>query len=147
MAWFEKPCDVHFPIALERTPDWPKEVQNFVGKGLGDFWTWCMAIIFLAVFSSIHLSAWNYGFPTITEAWLWRAFSVTLFVLPAMVLYIVARDVPENTAILVLLVCVTGIYISARIFLIVESFLAFRSANPGIYAKVEWSSYWGHVGS
>lgn len=51
----------------------------------------------LAVFAAIHLAAWNYPFPTATEAWLWRCSSLGTFVFGAIVVHpLVAGDDDED---------------------------------------------------
>ncbi|ESA43322.1 hypothetical protein GE21DRAFT_4561 [Neurospora crassa] len=37
--------------------------------------------VFSVLFSGIHIAAWNYGFPSVAEAWIWRGSSVALIVL------------------------------------------------------------------
>jgi hypothetical protein len=98
--------------------------------------------VFAIILHGIHIAAWAYDFPTTIESWLWRISSIALLVISVLfyVLTVTAGKMDLG-------IFLAFLYIPLRLYIIVESFLAFRSANPAIYKKVGWSSYWGHVGS
>ena len=110
--------------------------------------------------TAVHLGAWNYEFPTIVEAWMWRVSCIYLVAGPLLYGFYgiidhyvetkpdFGRHVPEWSkncmgACMILLFC---IYIVARLFVIVEPFISLRFAPAGIYDKVNWTSYWAHIG-
>jgi len=143
ICWFEKPRDIQFRIKIEKSLDWPTEIRDYEGntRNISKSHLNVIFSAFAIIFCGIHMAAWNYDFPTIVESWLWRIFSIALFVISVLIYILLGTDNDGSGPFLAVL------YIPLRLYIIVESFLAFRSANPAIYTKVGWSSYWGHVGS
>ena len=94
------------------------------------------------VFSSIHLIAWNYPFPTIAEAWIWRgisfqAISYGLCLMLEDVLFLCfSKSMPKPfrrfTAIML------NFSYLGRLFLAVECFIAFRNAPSSVYQRISW---------
>jgi len=143
ICWFERPRDIQFRIKIEKSLDWPIEIRDHNGNtsNMSDSHSNVIFSVFAIIFCGIHIAAWNYDFPTTVESWLWRIFSIALFVVSVLAKILLETDNDNLGAFIAVL------YIPLRLYIIVESFLAFRSANPAIYTKVGWSSYWGHVGS
>ncbi|KIK66308.1 hypothetical protein GYMLUDRAFT_257691 [Collybiopsis luxurians FD-317 M1] len=109
------------------------------------------------VFGAIHCAAWNFTFPTFLEQLLWRIFSlVTIFSPVSFAVFhsirglrpfrileekrpiVKAFPVVFNRTILLL-------YISARLALIIQSFLALRDLPPSALQGVVWSNYIPHI--
>ncbi|KAN0070919.1 hypothetical protein V8E54_011084 [Elaphomyces granulatus] len=148
ICWFERPRDIQFRIKIEKSLDWPTEIRDYRDdryKNMSGSHLIAIFSVFAIIFCGIHIAAWAYDFPTTIESWLWRSFSIALFVISVLVWVMVLEPDLEVGAGLGLFLIF--LYIPLRLYIIVESFLAFRSANPAIYTKVGWSSYWGHVGS
>lgn len=113
-------------------------------------------------FTLVHLAAWRYEFPTAIETWMWRVSGIYLFVGALFVaLYVLVvmfyiqqtkRDTDEDPPMWESVLfgippfVVGSIYLAARLFIFVEIFLSLRWAPAGIYASVQWASYWGHIG-
>jgi hypothetical protein len=146
---FERPRDVQFHIEIERSLDWPAEIRDYNGcNDMSDPHFLVIYWVFTFVFCAIHIAAWDYDFPTILESWLWRSFSIALFAISVLIytLYLYRHSI-NGRFWGTLRAFLAALYEPVRVYLIAESFLAFRSADPAIYTKVGWSSYWGHVGS
>lgn len=140
----EEPCFVHVELEVHEEPErvfswWrdfgrPKSTSMFA------------AYISPACFSAIHCTAWNYQFPTTIEKWLWRGFSIVCFVAPV-AFVVMATCTPGK-----LLLnspgarIIFGSYAVARMFLLVESFAAFRAAPESVYSTVQWIQYLSHWG-
>ncbi|KAL9009952.1 MAG: hypothetical protein Q9173_005068 [Seirophora scorigena] len=119
-------------------------------------------------YAGVHLSAWNFEFPTVTELLVWRISSLVMA--GSMVVFWITgnrksylllsyiwpskKDHMEkisserakiSTAQIVLGAVTTLSYLAARIILIVQVFLAFRKAPRGIFVTVEWTEFLPHV--
>ena len=103
------------------------------------------------VFSGIHCAAWQYNFPSLLETRLWQVSAVASGLLPLSLvihgqgLYPLPDALPPWAHRWLALVTM-AFYILARLFLLVEVFIAFRSAPAGIYNQLQWPSYFGHIG-
>lgn len=119
-------------------------------------------------YSSFHSTAWNYEFPTDIEKWLWRASCIIVASL-GLVVYS-HRFVMQTLNLEVLLEWIGGltfpgssffgkffrflwrvlrwslgiVYISARVYLVLESFISIRSLPEGSYRSVPWTDLWPH---
>ena len=111
-------------------------------------------------FTAIHCAAWTYPFPTPVETLLWR-------VLACGGILIGPWAFIENTR------CSAGIwwrsggkwgalgyvvyevlwgvfsllYLLSRLYVMTESFIAFRYAPKSVYEQIDWSAYVPHFGS
>ncbi|KAN0070916.1 hypothetical protein V8E54_011081 [Elaphomyces granulatus] len=145
ICWFERPRDIQFRIKIEKSRlDWPTEIGDYDSRYnhiVSGSHSSVIFSVFAIIFCGIHIASWAYDFPTTIESWLWRSFSIALLVISVLIYVTYKAGNEDLGAFLILL------YMPLRLYIIVESFLAFRSANPAIYTKVGWSSYWGHVGS
>ena len=127
-----------------------------------------------SLYGGIHLALWNYDFPTRVESRLWKISAVTLGSVPALFVPLVllidafgrAPFLPSPTDRLrnifprfcsgVTKMLVSGvpqilwpaalIYIFARIFIVVESFISLRHVPIGVYeGGLGWSKYIPHL--
>ena len=104
------------------------------------------------VFGGIHCIAWNYAFGSSIEAWLWRISSLLTASVP--LLWVLTADyIPSWLArvtrsedfvmrLLFGLSCI--LYISVRLYMIVEALVSFRDSPVGIYQGLNWSTYIPH---
>ncbi|KAK4221460.1 hypothetical protein QBC38DRAFT_377103 [Podospora fimiseda] len=109
------------------------------------------------VYGGIHLSAWNFDFPTDGEAITWRVASLTiaasipgfalllaLFLLFSKLIYDPDSDIWVGIFLFfgaVLFICV----ILCRMFLVVESFVSLRSVPIGVYWSPSWIQMIPHL--
>ncbi|KAG6997845.1 hypothetical protein G7Y79_00037g073630 [Physcia stellaris] len=119
-------------------------------------------------YAGVHLSAWNFSFPTHTELLLWRAASAAMagsmlvfwitsnrkFYLLFSYLWPRKREKMEQISaerkkvsnIQILLGTVTTlVYMAARMCLIVQVFLSLRRLPIGAYQTVSWSDVLPHI--
>lgn len=116
------------------------------------------------VFGAVHISAWNAEFPTIIEAWMWRcsalwiAFSGCLWFMISF-LGLVSEKIDDFwtqartlvvawywKAILGFLCGVCGaMWIGARMFLVVESFVSIRRLPAEAYDTPDWTEVFPHL--
>ncbi|THV97105.1 hypothetical protein D6D26_06835 [Aureobasidium pullulans] len=157
--WLE--CDAQ-NLVTHTASDWPHDglVRTTGGLVMGTV-LWVASI----AFSAVHIAAWNAGFPSEAEAWLWRfssmfiGFSGLLWAF----LHIIAElsaslwwtwyDIMIGEASQVLTMLVTAlcsmcgvVYILARAFLVIEAFVELRSLPTMAYAIPQWSVSIPHVG-
>lgn len=104
--------------------------------GIHFVWIGCL-------FSGIHVVAWNFSFATLVEKMMWRACSIA-----GCVCVIVSYSflfIPNRTLSLALNVgLITPIYITTRLFLIVQVLVGLRSLPGGVYQDVNWSNLLPH---
>ncbi len=161
--WFSKPFDVTIPIAIPYTELRPP-VRLLQFEDHPDYWwTMLMAasrtnvalwIILNAVFAGIHSAAWKYVFASKPEAVIWHVCSILIFVLPLLEGYsflaISRNRFPDGglgSAIGVFIELLFPLlYVIARLFLIVETLIAFRFCPASIFDKVRWMEYLAHFG-
>ncbi|KAK3356655.1 hypothetical protein B0T25DRAFT_537133 [Lasiosphaeria hispida] len=120
------------------------------------------------VHAMIHVLGWWFPFATRAETIIWRVSSVTLLVVMVIggivpvistrpwfdfsfsMLWIWVREAEKKTWIRMNLfstvVDITYIlYIAARIFILVEIFIAFRAMPEDAYECLDWTWFWPHV--
>lgn len=121
-----------------------------------------------AGYAGVHLSAWNFGFPTYTELVMWRVASLTMAgsmsvfwitsnrksYLLVSYLWPKKREAMEKisaerakvSTIQILLGAVTVLaYVAARMCLIVQVLLCLRKLPLGAFRTVDWASFLPHV--
>ena len=110
-------------------------------------WFWMLGLIF----AGIHCWAWTYSFPSVEERILWHLSFGIMAITPALfwVIFFVARKRYRWTWkwLLCWIVPLCIVYIPARMYVIVEYFIAFRDVPCTIYKQVYWTSYVGHIGA
>lgn len=163
--------DEKYPLRIQgldssQVPVQP-ESRTIWGEAIVECKASLWALYWLGIgYSSFHSSAWNYSFPTEIEKWLWRVSCIIIGSL-GLVVYsytfvmdklnfrsILSRYKPSPewccivqsvsflwTLLRLLLVLV---YVSARVFLVVESFISIRSLPEGSYRSIPWAELWPH---
>jgi len=113
------------------------------------------------VFGALHMAAWSFTFPSTTEKTLWRASSLAVTCLPLCAFFIflylyrhgyvvkfVKADVhsviTRNTPALLLSIAIGGIYVLARLILLVQMFVVLRDPPARVFETVSWTSYLPH---
>jgi hypothetical protein len=103
------------------------------------------AVFFLAIFTGIHLAAWNYHFASTAEAWIWRGLSISTFILglsyPILVAFEEHTSLRMDTGLIVTMI----VYVFVRLGVTALAFIAFRHAPAGIYLTTRWPAYWVHI--
>ena len=110
-----------------------------------------------AAYGGIHLSAWNFEFPSRIESMIWRTACFvltgspfTLLAAPsrARIYWMSSGPVREaliegvgNVSAGLLLLC----YAASRLYLVIESFISLRQVPIGVYAAVPWVQNIPHV--
>ncbi|KAF7516689.1 hypothetical protein G7054_g14046 [Neopestalotiopsis clavispora] len=116
------------------------------------------------IYGGIHLAAWNAAYPTMVEHIMWRAACMAIMTgLPVMLLAIspifrfrkwtknrrgqLWQNISDSAVLLgrCLLFTMSVLLISARCFIIVESFMSLRTAPIGVYWTPAWIQMLPHV--
>lgn len=108
------------------------------------------------VYGGIHLAAWNFSFPTAAEKWIWRSAAIALVVGP--VVYSLDGLLAKverykgcgclhaiRSPLFLLNIIPIMTYATARLYVLVESFISLRSPPAGTYQTVEWTKYIPHA--
>jgi hypothetical protein len=131
---------------------------------------WLMLIALPMVYGSVHLTAWNFDFPSRVEQIMWRVAGIIIaggipgssmaFVIIAALIGVGDCIFGEDweladkfegwlaVAIFALGVVVLGpliLYFGARLFVIVESFISIRRLPLGVFVTVHWANYIPHL--
>ncbi|KAF8854751.1 hypothetical protein BDZ45DRAFT_805561 [Acephala macrosclerotiorum] len=101
------------------------------------------------LFGGLYCLAWNLHFPTAVEQITWRICSVLIVsgpTLPFVPLYFWTRlRTSWRLPILATLLFMIGLYVVARIFLVVEMFRSLLFSPPGVFVST-WSEGTPHIG-
>jgi hypothetical protein len=154
---------------LQTTTIYKRVIRESPAKLDDDPYFWSMMIAFPMVYGSVHLVAWNFVFPTYTEKMMWRVactfiaggipLSLILFVTLGlgyeMGEWLFGKDpwkrFIERTQIIWTCIFYAGfisllaLYLSARLFIIIELFMSIRRLPLGVFLTVNWSTYIPHL--
>lgn len=127
-----------------------------INEELEDFFSWYggllgLAVVLSALYGGIHLSAWNWVFPTSWEGLVWKfACFLIAAVLP---LYHIFNKIRASfldgldgweTAMHVVLSLTLVVYMLARIYIIFEAFASLRHVPIGVYMAPVWVQMFPH---
>lgn len=106
---------------------------------------WPITCLFGASFGALHLISWNTVFPTLAEAWLWRAAAITSIV--SMLIFMQYEKVVLKWGGPLTLLSIVSpvVYLMSRIVMIAGVIAAFRAMDPKIYQTYVVSTYWVHL--
>ena len=148
-----------------------KEVQEVLLRDMSDDpLFWLMLIALPIVYGSVHLTAWNFDFPSQVEQIMWRLSCIIIaggILGSCMALGIIVALVVVGGSIfgiknliekvwgwlavaLVILVLglflgLVALYFGARLFITVESFISIRRLPLGVFVTVDWANYIPHL--
>ncbi|EGO57957.1 hypothetical protein NEUTE1DRAFT_110126 [Neurospora tetrasperma FGSC 2508] len=104
--------------------------------------------VFSVLFAGIHIAAWNYGFLSVAEAWIWRGSSLALTVLglclPFSFLIKTTRtslDAIRHRFVVITLV----LYALVRTMMLGVALASFRKVPTRMYETPSWTQYWPHI--
>lgn len=144
IAWFRCPQGVEEAFEIDRARTIAAPCNDDTPEKDSDHVVRTTVYVILAVFTGIHLAAWNYPFPSAPEAWLWRAGSMATLMFGVVLLYFGDRRVGRSRH-WSLAVVVPG-YLMARLSLMVVASTAFRRMPASVFDTPDWLDYWGHIG-
>ena len=148
ISWYQCPQDVKEKFDLQihgnQTTDAGGEKRVKGLKRMSETIILLMFTFFLAIFTGIHLAAWNYPFASGAEAWIWRVLSIATFILGLISLVMVLFEENINSAVYFGIVTLI-VYVFVRLGVTTLAFIAFRHAPAGIYLMTSWSAYWVHI--
>lgn len=117
--------------------EWFVRTREIKDKAVHMVWIGC-------VFNGIHVTAWDFSFPSNTELLLWRICSIAAC-LSVLGMYLTFFVHSGTLNLVVGFGIGAPIYIAARLFLIVEVFLSLRSLPAGVYQDLGWDNFLPHV--
>ena len=164
------PQDVEYPIALdiqdfvggeELNPLVAKEpfpAEEISHQTLPDHRfspSWFVFVALTLLFGATHCLAWNLPFPTVQEKLAWRVAAICLLGSSAM--FLVVRFYEADSKVMnypklldrvhySLMYSVTGLYLCARITLIILAFTTLRALPADAYQTAAWNNYLPHWG-
>jgi hypothetical protein len=140
-----------------------KKVQEVLLGTIGDdpLW-WLMLIALPIVYGSVHLTAWNFNFPSRVEQIMWRAACIIIaggvlgwcmaVIITAVTFMVVGFCISlegwiHEVEVLAGLpfLGLAALYFGARLFIIVESFISIRRLPLGVFVTVHWANYIPHL--
>lgn len=166
-GWKRLPSLLHFG-GLKRRPleRIPNDYSPPPPTGTEATIVWVVSV----VHAMIHVLGWWFPFPTRVECIIWRVSSLTLLMVMAIgglvpvvstqpwfdfsfsLLWIWVREAKRKTFVRMhlfraLVDTAYVLYIVARVFILVEIFVAFRAMPGDVYVSPEWTWFWPHAGS
>ena len=118
-------------------------------EGYGFIRVRIIAMIVAMLFGGIHCAGWNFPFPSHAELIIWRVSSLITVIVPytfapSLVAALAGIDTLDTPVFWVLMPGI-GLYVLARLTLLVEALTALRHLPPGAYAVVEWTALLLHL--
>jgi squalene monooxygenase len=164
-GWRRLPSLLHFG-GLEKRPleRIPNDYSPPPPTGTEATIVWVVSV----VHAMIHVLGWSFPFRTETETIIWRTSSLTLLIVMVIggivpvlstrpwfdftfsLLWIWVREAKKKTFVRCWIFSMVVnfayiLYITARILILVEIFVAFRAMPEDAYFDVDWTSFWPHV--
>jgi len=108
-----------------------------------------------AIFGGIHCSGWNFPFPTYVEQKLWCIASLSVTIIPIIILpfviitlfiaeYLSPTLDPFTDLSMVSLVVCALVYVSARLVLLGLAFALLRHLPPTTFIAISWTEFYPH---
>jgi hypothetical protein len=190
--WFKKPMDIHDPTIIgredteqlkailhshralsKRAPNLGQIPEDLTELSDWRLWTvLAMLVMLCAAYGGVHLSTWNFDFPTPLEQKLWRiaciatvigslfapgllSWSQEVFQYGSIIDGTISEleEVCDGTSGLQTFISLLAgiallfspVLLAARVFLVVDSFISLRDVPLGVYATVPWAQYIPHI--
>jgi hypothetical protein len=163
IASWEKPFEVQVPVVLHAKDSVLKEdlidrvnIDNSFAP-YEDTWVLLGTVALCLAFGALHVGAWNFHLPSMTEQLLWRISSIACIVLPFLFAFVSvlvdyscdSLEISDNsmkTSDLIILLVVAFLYFLFRLYMFVEMFVALRAAPASVYQTPQWSQYFPSFG-
>lgn len=115
-------------------------------------------LIGFVVFGALHLATWHFVFPTVAEREAWVIASLMITIVPALILVVMAfllrlvsdwANMSDSWYGLLLffslwpMTLASGVFVLARVLLIVEAFRSLYFAPPGVYVDTDFGNFPG----
>ncbi|KAH8774524.1 hypothetical protein F5883DRAFT_641140 [Diaporthe sp. PMI_573] len=98
--------------------------------------------VVLGLLAAIHIAEWQYPFPSVAEAWIWRSCSVASLPIGLLILFCGDRCRSRHWS----LAWTAPAYILVRLALLTVAATSFRRMPLSAFYTPDWSDYLGHVG-
>lgn len=98
--------------------------------------------VVLAVLAAMHITEWNYPFPSPAEAWVWRSCSVAMLPIGLLILFYGDRCRARHWSI----AWTAPVYFLMRLAFLTVAATSFRRMPLSAFDTPDWSDYWVHVG-
>lgn len=155
-------------LRMKRIPNWA--YMEDIGLGLSSYSSlckqsystdyffpgrrvWLLSILFImgfgAIFSGIHVVAWNWEFPTPWEQTLWRIMTLSstiICVQCAIILPFMGTGSKkwQRWVVIIWVIPAWGLYMVMRVVIICQIFLSLRRMPESVYDTVNWVEFIPH---
>jgi len=102
-------------------------------------------VILPLIYGGVHLSAWNYAFPSTQECIMWRMSGIGIMAVIPLIALMEIFWMFLDTFPMFPIYYILAFYALCRAFLVVEAFLSLRRAPLGVYAAVPWVQNIPHI--
>ena len=165
--WWSKPLDIMTSSSLTIAPEKEAEFLNVYPKldfapneqdlaekvAPKEFWadlnsrqkTKAKHALWIgSIFNGIHIAAWHSAFPSLTEQMMWRVCSTVAW--GSLLAFYAALFLGNEVLVLVVAIgIIAPVYMTARLYLVVECLLELRSLPAAVYSDVPWSQFLPHA--
>ncbi|SCV56147.1 uncharacterized protein FFB14_14480 [Fusarium fujikuroi] len=137
--------DINFSVFTES-----EDVFGLLGFFQQFPWLAGLALLLSGIYGSVHLSAWNWAFPSSIELLMWKI--SCLYIAGALALYFVMAVLAtavrtDGTTWLVTYIAfwfALFVYMAARFYVVFESFFSLRRSPAGVYISPVWVEMFPH---
>lgn len=162
MAWLRCPQDIEdpFEVDLDAADDsviaaaecgYPPGRDSDSGRGSSesrcpvtesDGFMMGIVCVLLCLLAAIHIAEWEYPFPSVAEAWIWRCCSIATLPIGLLILFYGDRCRSKHWS-----MTWTGPgYVLVRLALLTVAATSFRRMPLSVFDTPDWSDYWAHIG-
>ena len=158
--FFNALLDLTICTNLEKSS--PLRVPTFYGfeAAPNDFFLSCVGTTVGVIFGGIHCVAWSFQFASLQERLMWRISAASVTMLPIIIVASVwlfpalGEVFGQSTRLgkisrpvgLFVLPTFVGLYIFARIILLVLPCIALRALPAAAFIEIQWASLFPHIG-
>jgi hypothetical protein len=140
---------LHGSMPLQVPPFYSPEFADFNPLGPSLALAMCVGIIF----GSIHCVAWSFHFPSLQEQLAWRISALSIAGLPILISALImlvgdfgARfEVVTTTGSRFVVVAFFGLYVIARIVLLILPCTTLRALNSTALVEIQWTAFVPHI--
>ncbi|CCT65167.1 uncharacterized protein FFUJ_04955 [Fusarium fujikuroi IMI 58289] len=137
--------DINFSVFTES-----EDVFGLLGFFQQFPWLAGLALLLSGIYGGVHLSAWNWAFPSSIELLMWKI--SCLYIAGALALYFVMAVLAtavrtDGTTWLVTYIAfwfALFVYMAARFYVVFESFFSLRRSPAGVYISPVWVEMFPH---
>jgi hypothetical protein len=144
--------DRKIAVVIRRVKNWPRSRTGLLSDSEAPVYT--LGVV-TALYGALHALCWHSHFPSVAEKMLWRTSSIIIAAGPGTVLSVSYSlwtvgewfnyDLAETHPYVAFFWLCLLVYVSARLFILIEAFISIRSLPEGAYQTPNWTAWLPHL--